>query len=267
MRDIGQARLSLLDVAIPLCGVLAAWTNAWLSGRASSDDALAAVQELRPGAVHRVVGLPGADSAQPLSAALVEWRLQRLDSVAAALPVPGDVRGLPLDPALRAAALVTGEAAIGGSLALVPTLVARPASSAPDQIVWQSFPVGPARLDAVWLADAEHDLTEAIRESAGALASAQTARWRPELGEALAAARSAADHLPLPPGHPQRAVRMLAQAERLAAVLEIADPTGPGDAVDRCAMTARVQALAPLATAVRRARLAGYNAPDARAGV
>jgi hypothetical protein len=261
-----QARLSLLDVAIPLSGVLAAWTNAWLSGRASSDDALSAVAGLRPGAAHRVVGLPGVQGPQPLSAVLIEWRLQGLDAVAAALPVPGDVRGLPDHATLRAAALAAGEAAIGGSLALVPNLVGRAASSAPDHVIWQAFPEVWAAPDEVWLGDAEHDLTDAIRQSASALALAQTARWRPELGVALGAARGAADHLPLPPGHPQRAVRMLAQAERLAAMLDIADPTGPGDAVDRCAMDARAQALAPLATAVRRARLAGYNAPDLRVG-
>jgi hypothetical protein len=114
--------------------------------------------------------------------------------------------------------------------------------------------------DDVWLADAEHDLTEAIRGAAAALADAQSARWRPQLSESLAGARRAGDVLPLPPGHPQRAVRVLAQAERLSAVLDIADPMGPGDAVDRCAMSQRAEALAPLVTAVRRARLAAYNA-------
>lgn len=251
-------------MAIPLSGVLAAWTNAWLCGRASSDDALSAVQGLRPGSTHRVAGLPGSDGPQPLSAALVQWRLQRLAAVAAALPVPGDVRGLPTDAALRAAALDSGEAAVGGTLALVPSVATRPGSSAPDQVLWQAFAIEPAKPDAVGLGDADHELSEAIRRSAGMLSVAQTARWRPELGDAIGAARSAADHLPLPPGHPQRAVRMLAQAERLAAMLALADPTGPGDAVDRCAMDARAQALAPLATAVRRARLAGYNAPDVR---
>lgn len=248
-------------MAIPLSGVLAAWANAWRGGRASSDDALAAVQGLAGPGPHRVVGLPGSDGQQPLSAVLVAWALERVGPVCAALPVPGDVRGLPVDAALRSAALDAGECVVGGGLALVPTLRApAAATSAPGWTVWHAFLAGPATPDPLWLADAEHDLNEAVRECAGALALAQTARWRPELGGALAAARAAADDLPLPPGHPQRAVRMLALAERLAAVLDIADPTGPGDAVDRCAMAARATALAPLATAVRRARLAGYNA-------
>jgi len=254
----------LAAVAIPLSGILAAWTSAWLRGRVGSDDALAAVEGLRAAGPHRVVGLGGAgEPAQPLAAALVQWRRTGAAAVTAALPVPGDVRGLPVDAALRAAALETGEAALGGRLALVPTAPSPSPSSAPAGVLWRAFAVEPAAEDPIWVADAEHELSEAIRDCAGALAQAQTARWRPELGPALGAARAAADHLPLPVGHPQRAVRLLAQAERLAAMLELADPTGPGDAVDRCAMAARAAALAPLIAAVRRARVAGYNAHHA----
>jgi hypothetical protein len=55
-------------------------------------------------------------------------------------------------------------------------------------------------------------------------------------------------------------VRLVAQAERLQAVLDIAalDPTG--GAIDRTGIAARTAALRPLAMAVRRARVAGYNA-------
>jgi hypothetical protein len=55
-------------------------------------------------------------------------------------------------------------------------------------------------------------------------------------------------------------VAVLAQAERLQAILDIAftDPTG--GAIDRTGIAARADALRPLATAVRRARVAGYNA-------
>jgi len=54
-------------------------------------------------------------------------------------------------------------------------------------------------------------------------------------------------------------VRLVAQAERLQAVLDIAalDPTG--GAIDRTGIAARADALRSLATAVRRARMAGYN--------
>jgi hypothetical protein len=55
-------------------------------------------------------------------------------------------------------------------------------------------------------------------------------------------------------------VALVAQAERLQAVLDLAfrDPTG--GAIDRTGIAARAEGLRPLAAAVRRARLAGYNA-------
>jgi hypothetical protein len=55
-------------------------------------------------------------------------------------------------------------------------------------------------------------------------------------------------------------VALLAQAERLQAVLDLALSDPAGGAIDRMGMAARTSALTPLATAVRRARLAGYNA-------
>jgi hypothetical protein len=55
-------------------------------------------------------------------------------------------------------------------------------------------------------------------------------------------------------------VALLAQAERMQAVLDIAASDPLGGAVDRFGASARTAALRPLATAVRRARVAGYNA-------
>jgi hypothetical protein len=80
------------------------------------------------------------------------------------------------------------------------------------------------------------------------------------LSQVLVAWRRAGEQLNLPPGFPARAVALIAQAERLQAVLDLAarDPTG--GAIDRTGISARLGALRPLATAVRRARLAGYNA-------
>ncbi|CAA9285917.1 MAG: hypothetical protein AVDCRST_MAG41-3975, partial [uncultured Corynebacteriales bacterium] len=66
------------------------------------------------------------------------------------------------------------------------------------------------------------------------------------------------------PGHDGRAVRLLAQAERLAAVLDLAGADAPGGAVNGTEARARAAALRPLVTAVRRARLAAYNAVPSR---
>ena len=53
---------------------------------------------------------------------------------------------------------------------------------------------------------------------------------------------------------------LLAQAERMQAVLDLALADPSGGAVDRFAMSARESALRPLAVAVRRARVTAYNA-------
>src|SRR3954468_1051940 len=76
----------------------------------------------------------------------------------------------------------------------------------------------------------------------------------------LRAPRRAGERLTLPPGFPPRAVALVAQAERLQAVLDLALADPAGGAIDRMGMAARASALRPLATAVRRARVAGYNA-------
>ena len=108
------------------------------------------------------------------------------------------------------------------------------------------------------MVDAQYELTTAIRESAR--------RWPPPTSPAaprpahLAAARRAGEVINLPPGFPQRAVALLAQAQRLQAVLDLALADPSGGAIDRTGMAARASALRPLTTAVRRALVAGYNA-------
>jgi hypothetical protein len=233
-------------------GALAAWTAGWLSGTCAPDDVLAAASV--PGdAPHAVAG---ADS---LLDVLATWRRGGVP-VRLVLPVPGDVRGLPADPTFRAAALDAGEAVVGGSLALVPEVVDHYPSSAPTSLTWQVYAVGPAPADPVDPAEAQYELTVAIRETATALAAADVSGSSEDITDALRDARHAGERLHLPPGHPPRAVALLAQAHRMQAVLELAGVDPVGGAVDRFGMAARDAALRPLATATRRALLAGYNA-------
>jgi hypothetical protein len=149
---------------------------------------------------------------------------------------------------------------IGTGLGVVPEVIDHYPSSAPTTVLWQAFAVEPAPLDYIALPDAQYELTTAIRESATALSAADVAGWIDDITDDLHDARRAGERLDLPPGFPPRAVALLAQAERLQAVLDLAfsDPTG--GAVDRTGIAARTAALRPLAVAVRRARLAGYNA-------
>jgi hypothetical protein len=247
-----------LLVPVNRCGPLAAWTSAWFTGRVSVDQVVDAVTG--SDAPHQVGGLPAFDvELVPLREVLVTWR-RAGGPVRALLPVAGDVRGLPGPALFRSAALDRGEAAAGTGLGIVPQVVDNSPSSAPPTLLWQAFVTEPAPPDHQSLEEAQYELTTAIRESASALSAADVAGWMDDIADTLHDARRAGERLNLPPGFPPRAVALLAQAERLQAVLDLAfaDPTG--GAIDRTGIAARTDALRPLATAVRRARLAGYNA-------
>jgi hypothetical protein len=150
----------------------------------------------------------------------------------------------------------------GTGLGLVPEVTRHGSAvgSAVHSVCWRAYPeAGRPAPDPLSVAEAEHDLTAALREAASALAALDAASWRPELAGDLSRARQVGPPA-LPPGYPPRAVRLLAQADRLAAVLDIASADAPGGALTARAADARASALLPVRTAVRRARLAAYNA-------
>ncbi len=242
-------------------GVLAAWIAAWFRGDIGPDEVVDAVTG--DDAPHLVSGM--ALDLVPLRDVLGLWRRESA-SVRLVLPAPGDVRGVPGPGEFRAAAVDAGEGVTGGSLGLVPEVTDHWPSSAPPSVVWHAYVIEPAPPDIVQLGEVGFDLATAIRETASALTLADVAGGAEDLDAALREARRAGEHLNLPPGFPARAVALLAQAERLHAVLGLAAEDPVGGAVDHFGMSARASALRPLEHAVRRARLAGYNAGvDARA--
>jgi hypothetical protein len=273
-------------------GLLAAWGTAFLDGRIGFDQAVATVTG--GDLPHRVAGLPGTPGEVPLGWALTAWRDLGATALRAVFPVPGDPRGLPGPGPFATAAMSAGEAvhAVGGThlpgtggthlpgtggthlpdtggthlpdtgLGLVPEVTRHgsAASSASYSVRWRAYPqAGEPVPDPLSVAEAEHDLTAALREAASALAALDAASWRPELVGELPRARRVGPPA-LPPGYPPRAVRLLAQADRLAAVLDIASVDAAGGALTAGAATARASALRPVWAAVRRARLAAYNA-------
>jgi hypothetical protein len=235
-----------------LCGPLAAWAGAWLNGTAAFDDVLTAASLETP------AGSPSA-----LGEILIAWR-QAQAQVRLVLPVPGDVRGLSGPAAFRTAALDIGQAVVGVgreiSVGALPLFVDHRPSSAPPTLTWQRFEIEQPIADYVSVTDAQYELTEAIRECASTLARLQLGAvgGDSDLPGELGAARRAGERINLPAGFPTPAVSLIAQAERMAAVLALASAAsvaaGPADPVER------TEVLAPLVVAVRRARLAGYNA-------
>jgi hypothetical protein len=243
-------------------GVLAAWTSAWLAGEAAYDDVVARVTgDDEP---HRVTGLPGVAGETPLGWALPVLRERSPEGVRAVLPVAGDPRGLPGPGPFTTAALEAGEAVVGRGLGLVPRITEH--GSVADRtctVLWTAYEVVEPAPDPLTVPEAEHDLTGATRDAASALAALDVASWRPEVADELARVRRGVTP-ELPPGHDGRAVRLLASADRLAAVLDLARADAPGGAVTGAEARARDDALRPLATAVRRARQAAYNAVPSR---
>ncbi|SDX41173.1 hypothetical protein SAMN05660209_00434 [Geodermatophilus africanus] len=236
-------------------GRFAAWATAWLTGRAAYDHALDA---LVGDIAHRVSGLPGTDGAVPLGWALSALRGAGERRIRLVLPVPGDVRGLPRVPGLAELALVAGQAAVGDRVALVPEPLG------PEVVQWTAFdltgapPLPPPVEGSLRAVSGALDL--AVGDAARTLAGLDLARWHPEVPALLAGLAEAASLPGMPPGTDPVAVSLLARAQRLARVLDLALTDAPGGAVTHRQAAARDDALRPLGEAVREAVTAAFNA-------
>ncbi|HVV10653.1 hypothetical protein [Amycolatopsis sp.] len=244
---------------------LTVWTSAWLSGAAAPDDVLDAL--LAWGDAHEVVAAD-AESAVgldlPLEGDFPGTPVQLLASLRAngagpaqlVLPVPGDVRGLGGGGPFTEAALRAGEAMLlpEAGFGLVPQPIAE------GLVRWQVYKVdSSATPEYVGIADAEHGLTDAIRDSAGALQALDVAKDRPGVRAELSAFLRARPRPEWPAGMPGRALRVLQRAEEIGAILAVAETDEPGGAVSASAALLRADALRPLGNAVRIARYAAVN--------
>jgi hypothetical protein len=235
-------------------GRFAMWATAWLSGRASYDEALDAITGET---AHRVTGLPGTDAAVPVGEALSALRGLGERRLRLVLPAPGDVRGLPAVPGLAPRALEAGQAAVGERLVLVP----EPLGS--EVVQWTAFPLDgvappPPPVEGT-LRAASGALDLAMVDAARTLADLDLARWHPEVPALLADLGKPVRGAALPSDTEPLALSLLARGMRLAAVLDLAMTDAPGAAVTHRQAAARDEALRPLSTAVREAVTAACN--------
>ncbi|WP_326621727.1 hypothetical protein OG863_31100 [Streptomyces decoyicus] len=256
----------------PRSGRLAAWGNALLAGLVSPDEAAHRIAD--DDAVHRVEGLPGEETPVGLTLALGRLRALGAQGLRVALPVPGHPLGLCGPPEFNARALEAEEAvlAAGAGLGLIPEAYeAGPeGGAAPDvhvEVVWRCLPVreGPPA-DVPSLGEAERELAEALRDATELLAKLDVAGAGPVAQVALEAyrARAEAGRQVLAPGYPPRAVRVLELAQRVGALIDIAQQAGGegrehGAAVSSSEIAARAEALRPVERTARRAQVAAYN--------
>ncbi len=257
------------------------WASAWLHGAAAPDDVIDALHTWAE--LHEVVAadeftadqlqLPTPD--QPPASVVGLLAAARRTGAGGGrllLPVPGDVRGLPPTGGLTPAVLEAGEVAVltstelsGTELAVVPTAI--------DEAVlrWTVFAPGPLPpCPEPGLSDAEHGLRGAVRQAATTLVDLDVARHRPGVRAEIAAVLEHRVRPPWPEGTPGRALRVLQQADEVAAILGAAETDEPGGALSASAAAARSAALRPLWTAVREARRSAVGeavrALTARAG-
>ncbi|WP_159945068.1 MULTISPECIES: hypothetical protein [unclassified Nocardiopsis] len=240
---------------------LVAWGNAWLSGHVGLDDAVDAVERRSgPNLIGTVppVDLP-FDSGVPLRVALVRLRGLGLCAFRLALPAWGDPLGLVGPKELNQAAVEAREGVLvqlaDQQLGLVPSADRRGSSYV--GVSWTPYPANNAPPQVPGLAEAEQALKLTVIEVARVMEGVDDiASFSPgvhrQLGDLGGREAPSLAH-----GYPPRAHRVVAQAERLAKVVELAEPvSGRGMTAQQAA--ARSEALRRLDAAVRRALVAAH---------
>lgn len=248
--------------ASPRSGVLTGWGNAWLAGLVGLDDVITQVHRALDGEA-----APHTLGDELLALGLGALRTAGAQRLRLVLPAPGDATGLPGPPEVNRDAITAGEAIIVigpvPPLLLVPSVVVHgPALEGRlESVHWRVLPAASVPQSGAGLRAAEHELSDAIRTTTAALVHLDIASARPEV---LALLRDRGEEEPGPglgPGHPSAAHALLARAERLSTLLDLA-ARDDGAAVTASEIARRSAALRGLSAAVRRAYEAAYDAFD-----
>lgn len=245
---------------------LVTWAGAVVRGDAAVADAVRAVQ--RDDEPHTVeIDAPALGSCTDLGG-LLRWVAHERAVLTVAMPVPGHLVGLPGPPDFNAAAVDAGECVLmqprqGSAVGLLPDVTEFGSWLEPGALVtWRGSQVAPPRgMDLTSLSEAEQALREAMVSASDALASLDVARWREDAAERLAAVRAGGlDGRVVPGGTPPRALRVLAAAARVRAIVDLA-VQDDGAAVNGWEATARADALRQVDHVARRAMVAAVNLP------
>ncbi|HEX2212490.1 MAG TPA: hypothetical protein VHH12_03345 [Mycobacterium sp.] len=269
---------------------LSVWANAWLAGAAAPDDVLDALSLWAP--KHSVTaydsvaagrtGLPWPDLTDAGAVSLLQTLRSAarpavtVPPIALALPVPGDVRGLPAGTQFQRDAVTAGEAIIvsgdaAGPIGLVPDFdydeldVGDDFDREPCGLSWTAYsvPTAPPPVEQVDLGEAEYALRSAVRSAAEALGAlrAGAADVDVEDPRGLVEQVLEAGQLHPIPGHaPNRAVRALENAAHVDAIISVSSGLIPIGLHSSSEVQIASDALRPLSTVVRTARIAAVNA-------
>ncbi|MBI3215238.1 MAG: hypothetical protein HYZ38_15520 [Mycobacterium sp.] len=274
---------------------LAVWANAWLAGQAAPDDVLDALSLWAPkhsvtaydAAAATSTGLPWPDLNDAGAVSLLQTmrtaagvRTVREPAFSIALPIPGDVRGLPAGTTFQRDALASGEAVVidsqrAGQIGLVPDF------EYPDEdeddydetgfdpapelcaLSWTVYslpdaPVAPH----IELGAAEYELKSAVRSAAEALTRLRAGGSgldvddpRGMIEQLLESSRvhRAPDNAPI------RAIRVLENAAHVDAIITVSAGLMPISTQSSSEVQIAGDALRPLSSVVRSARLAAVS--------
>ncbi len=271
---------------------LSVWANAWLAGAAAPDDVLDALSKWAPR--HSVTaydsvaasrtGLPWPDLTDAGAVSL----LQTLRTAAGtptstppmsiALPIPGDVRGLPAGTQFQRDAVMAGEAVIVTSdpaeaIGLVPDFEYPQFVDFEDETDYDPDPCGlswtvysvpavaPAALQD--LGEAEYELRSAVRSAAEALATLRAGTLDLDVddprGLVTQVLESERRHR-VPDHAPTRALRVLENAAQVDAIITVSAGLIPIGLHSSSELRLASDVLQPLSAVVRSARLAAVTA-------
>lgn len=245
-----------------------------LTGDVSLEAAVAAVvRDDEPHAVRwDAVALPAVrvvpDDVGTLLAGFAECASSSSGRMLLALPVPGDPRGLPGPAAVNVAALEAGECVVAeledhaDRWALTPEVTEFGSVWEPGAMVsWAAATAAPRRApESSSVAESERELRVALATATSALATLDVARWRQDAADRIAAVRDGAlAKDAVPPGTSARALRVLATAARVLAIVELATEDD-GAAITSMEAMSRTTALRDVAAVARRALVAAVNA-------
>jgi hypothetical protein len=270
---------------------LSVWANAWLAGAAAPDDVLDALSQWAPR--HSVTaydsvaagrtGLPWPDLTDAGAVSLLQTlrtsagRSSGAPAMGIALPVPGDVRGLPAGTQFQRDAVAAGEALIvaGGAeaIGLVPDFEYPDIADGDDTpdleadpcaLSWTVYSVpGAAANEGHDLGEAEYAMRTAVRSAADALGAlhAEAAGGDIEDPRSLVEQVVESERRHSIPDHaPTRALRVLENAAYIDAIITVSSgliPIGLNSSAD---VQTASEALRPLNGVVRSARLAAVSA-------
>ncbi|OAN28574.1 hypothetical protein [Mycolicibacterium iranicum] len=274
---------------------LTVWTNAWLAGAAAPDDVLDALSLWTPrhsvtaydSAAAERTGLSWPDLDDAASVSLLQTvrtaaaHAGSQPAISLALPVPGDVRGLPPGTQFGRDAVAAGEAVIvsgtSGAIGLVPDFEYQdsyPDAFDPDDdyeyeaeltgLSWTVYSFSSAPPAGHFdLGEAEYQLRDAVRSAADALGALRAGASAGDVGDPRRLVEQVLDatRVHRVPDHaPTRAVRVLENAAHVDAIITVSSGLIPIGLQSSSEVQLASDALRPLTSVVRSARLAAVDA-------